>query len=59
MQSAKSCRKLTVSTDPRILQKGSYLLHLPLLLLNNLIQQGLETVLREEGNKQDLFESTC
>lgn len=45
MQSAEGCRKLTVSTDPWLLQKSSYLLHLPLLLLNNLIQQGLETVL--------------
>lgn len=59
MQSAESCRRLTGSTDPRLLRKGSYLLHLPLLLLNNLIQQSLEAVLWEERHKQDLSELTC
>lgn len=59
MQSAKSCRKFTARTDPLLSRKGSYLLHLPLLLLNNLIQQCLEAVLWEERDKQGLFESTC
>lgn len=61
MQSVESCRKCTPSTDPLIWQKkkkGSYLLHLSLLLLNNLIQQRLEAVLREQRDKQDLFKST-
>ncbi len=45
MQSDESCRELTEGAESRLLLKGSYLLHLPLLLLNNLIQQGLEAVL--------------
>lgn len=38
---------------------GTYLLHLPLLLLNDLIQQGLEAILWGARDKQDLYESTC
>lgn len=53
----KAVEKLTASVDSLLF--CSYLLHLPLLLLNNLIQQGLEAVLWEERDKQDLFESTC
>lgn len=60
MQSAESCRKAHSELwSSAFTKKGSYLLHLPLLLLNNLIQQGLEAVLWEERDKQDLFESTC
>lgn len=60
-----SCKvRKTVESSQRaqillLQEKGFYLLHLPLLLLNNLVQQSLEAVLREESDKQDLFKSTC
>ena len=58
MQGIESEGNLTVSTNSQLLQKGTYLLHLPLFLLNDLIQQGLEAVLPRERDKQDLYKLT-
>lgn len=56
MKAAESSQQAPI---PSALMKRLYLLHLTLLLLNNLVQQSLEAVLQEkkrERDKQDLFQ---